>query len=546
MSDLRDFTGKNRKFTGTDSIKLPTGTQAQRIDTQANLRFNSDTNLAEYYNGTDWKPIDSPPTITNFTIDGGSAVTSAAVDNTAGGDATIVINGSLFDTTSGTVVFEPEGGGSNVVTQSITRTSASQFTVTVTRADFLEANDPYAIKLTNASGLAATLASAIDVNVPPVFATDADTNIGTVQSGQTDFSALTSVASTDADGDTITHTISAGTLPNGMSLSTNGTFTGTASSLPSSVTEYTFTVQAATTFHTVTRQFKVNGVDSLFISATGGTVTTDGDYKVHTFNNSSNFVVSNAGVSPDNVVQYLVVAGGGGGGAGRANDGNHCSGGGGGAGGMRYNNTTDFTVTPQTYAITVGGGGSGGNGYARGSSGSTSTFANITSAGGGGGGSAQEESGIAGGSGGGGGNDFDNPTSGGAGNTPSTSPSQGNNGGNVISNTGNFGSGGGGGAGNAGGSSNGPGGNGGNGTALSITGSSVTYAGGGGAGVYSETGAGSGGSGGGGNSTSGHASGQNGTDNLGGGGGGVSNRSDASITGGSGGKGVVILRYKYQ
>ena len=52
MSDIRDFTGKNRKFTGTDSIKLPVGTTAQRVDSQANLRFNSTLNLAEYYDGT--------------------------------------------------------------------------------------------------------------------------------------------------------------------------------------------------------------------------------------------------------------------------------------------------------------------------------------------------------------------------------------------------------------------------------------------------------------------------------------------------------------
>jgi hypothetical protein len=32
MADSRDITGKNRKFTGTTGIKLPTGTTAQRVD----------------------------------------------------------------------------------------------------------------------------------------------------------------------------------------------------------------------------------------------------------------------------------------------------------------------------------------------------------------------------------------------------------------------------------------------------------------------------------------------------------------------------------
>ena len=64
MSDLRDFTGKNRKFTGTGGIVAPQGTEAQRVTDTATLRFNSDTNLMEYYTGSEWKPIDAPPVIT--------------------------------------------------------------------------------------------------------------------------------------------------------------------------------------------------------------------------------------------------------------------------------------------------------------------------------------------------------------------------------------------------------------------------------------------------------------------------------------------------
>ena len=45
--------------------------------------------------------------------------------------------------------------------------------------------------------------------------------------------------------------------------------------------------------------------------ATGGTITTDGDYKVHSFTTSSQFVVTTLGT--DAVVDYLVVAGGAGG-----------------------------------------------------------------------------------------------------------------------------------------------------------------------------------------------------------------------------------------
>ena len=105
--------------------------------------FNHSTNLMEYYNGTAWKPIDSAPLLNNFSIDGGANITAGVIDNTAGGNATIVINGQFFDTTAGTVTFISEAGGTNVNVQSITRTSQTQFTVTVQRSDFTEANDPY-------------------------------------------------------------------------------------------------------------------------------------------------------------------------------------------------------------------------------------------------------------------------------------------------------------------------------------------------------------------------------------------------------------------
>ena len=66
MADLRDFTGKNRKFTG-DSGLVPsdtTATTGNRVAETGRFRFNSTINLMEYYNGTSWISIDSPPTVT--------------------------------------------------------------------------------------------------------------------------------------------------------------------------------------------------------------------------------------------------------------------------------------------------------------------------------------------------------------------------------------------------------------------------------------------------------------------------------------------------
>jgi hypothetical protein len=314
-----------------------------------------------------------------------------------------------------------------------------------------------------------------------------------------------------------------------------------------------------------------NVVGNPFIVATGGTITCDGDYKIHTFTGPGTFTVTNIATDPaNNVVDYLVVAGGGGGGG--ADD--LCGGGGGaGAGGFR---TSDYsysgpplasscgvTITATNYPITIGAGGLGGfacvpasppgNPTRCGASGSPSVFSTITSTGGGGGGSpASCGVGKSGGSGGG----AARANAAGSGNTPPTSPSQGNNGGTGPTNSPtNVGRGGGGGGANAVGQCSPAGGGGGNGEPNSITGSAVTYAGGGGGGADNDPpgpvfeGPGPGGTGGGGNGGS-NGIGGGGTINTGGGGGGGStvdpDPGNAGGAGGNGGSGIIIIRYKFQ
>ena len=160
-----------------------------------------------------------------------------------------------------------------------------------------------------------------------------------------------------------------------------------------------------------------------YVEATGGTITTSGNFKVHVFTGDGCFVQS-AGSGPLNKLDYLVVAGGAGGGG----DG----GGGGGAGGFRVSNSyglpspltsplascTGLSLEPGTYPITVGGGGTAGvySPASCGGAGSNSIFSTITSAGGGNGVGrygALHNTGGAGGSGGGG----TRAGTGGAGNT---------------------------------------------------------------------------------------------------------------------------------
>ena len=292
---------------------------------------------------------------------------------------------------------------------------------------------------------------------------------------------------------------------------------------------------------------KTNPVSPQYVAATGGTLTTTGNTKIHVFNSSSNFVVSNAGnPAGSNTVSYLVVAGGG-------SSGKDGAGGGGGGGfreglgqndsytGSPLRNPQGVPMSATTYPITVGGGGSN-----PGTRGSNSIFSTITSTGGGGGDNSWSGSGPGNAPGGsGGGARANSAGTGASGNTPPVSPSQGNPGGDSP-NGGSPKGAGGGGAGQTGNDGDtGPGG-GGNGSTTEITNSSVTYAGGGGGGQNGGPGNhpyGPGGTGGGGTGRqSWPGQGGHGTANTGGGAGGGAGPG----LGGDGGSGVIVIRYRFQ
>ena len=310
-----------------------------------------------------------------------------------------------------------------------------------------------------------------------------------------------------------------------------------------------------------------------YVVATGGCITTCGNFKMHTFNNPNTFCVSAVGNDAgSNTVSYIVVAGGGG--TDRGNPGGR---GGGGAGGFRESkaSTDCYTASPlnatsgpgynlpvsvSPYAITIGGGGAGSpapGGSCVGTSGSDTTFSTITSTGGGGALSAGSPSG---GSGGGGPTipgPGQSPPQKGCGNTPPTTPPQGNDGGLGLSTCGPgspfvYRGGGGGGATAAGADASpslaGPGGT---GATTCISANPVAYAGGGGGGAGREpsgtlvpagaAGAGGGGAGG------ARANGTDGGCNTGGGGGGAGYCGGAGgYSGAAGGSGIVIIRYRYQ
>jgi len=210
----------------------------------------------------------------------------------------------------------------------------------------------YTVYIINSDGATATYAPGISFSGTPTWTTAA----GSLGNMGSNVSVNLSVAAT---GDApITYAIKAGSsLPGTLSLNTStGAITGTAPTFASATT-YNFTITAKDGQNQLTdRSFSINGV---LIPST---------------------------------VDYLVVAGGGGGGG-------YYYAGGGGAGGLL--SATGFSISPNTYTVTIGAGGPGGAPSANGVNGGNSVFSSITCYGGGGGGGGGNRPAPNGGSGGG-------------------------------------------------------------------------------------------------------------------------------------------------
>jgi hypothetical protein len=439
-------------------------------------------------------------------IAGGQTITLTGTGFAAG--TSVLINGSI-----------PAGTVSVISESSITFVAPAMSAGT------------YVLYLINPDGGTAISIPGISYSGVPSWTTTAG-SLGSIISASSFSTTLT------ATGDApLTISVTSGSLPSGITLNTStGLLSGTAPNETASTT-YTFTVTASDSQNQGTsRNFSLTVAPG--IVATGGTITTVGGYKIHTFNESGTFSVSTAPVGAS--VQYLVVGGGGGGGR---------YGGGGGAGAV---STGNLSVTATTYTVTIGAGGDGSTDQNAGGVqatqiGQSSVFGSITAAGGGGGGNYNTNGGN-GGSGGGAGRARDgyNTRTGGV-------ASAGYAGGSTqSSNNDGQSSAGGGGAGGVGGSTAvgaTTGGAGGIGIVNPITGStagqynsgtSSYYLAGGGSGESNDGTSVLGGLGGGGRGGPIATGGSNGTANTGGGGGGGRPTEGA----GNGGSGVVVIRYQ--
>lgn len=262
MADYSDFKNKNTKFTGVIGERISKGTTAERDVNSygaGTFRFNTTLSLLEYYDGVIWKSIDAPPAINSI-----SPVGWASDGSTI---ATITVTGSNFSV-GATVTFV---GADNTEynSTSVTRNSITELTAT-TVASMGTANEPYSVKVTNNSGLSATLSDALDAGAAPGFLVGAGT-LGTLRAGNLNGSALSTFGNSyDADSTSVSYTVTAGSLPSGLSLGTGaaaGTITGTAASVSTETTD-TFTITGTDGFNTNSRQFSITRAAPQYASYT--------------------------------------------------------------------------------------------------------------------------------------------------------------------------------------------------------------------------------------------------------------------------------------
>jgi hypothetical protein len=220
------------------AVYFPSGVSAEKINItpqEGMIRFDTNNLLIEYYNGTDWLYISSPPDILSINP---TTVTQPNYD--------ISINGNNFENpvnvsfigNDGTIYTSPQ----------VTYFSSILISAQTPSIALTISNEPYSIKVTNSSsGLSSILPDVLDAGDFVQFSTPAG-SLGTIyDSFRTDGSySLLDISASDPDGDAITYDICGGSLPTGLSLnSTTGVISGTASQVVNTTT-YSFTVGAVT------------------------------------------------------------------------------------------------------------------------------------------------------------------------------------------------------------------------------------------------------------------------------------------------------------
>lgn len=216
---------ENTNFTG-DYIRVPAGDTASRPSpaTSGMIRFNTDDNTLEQYNGTNWASIAAAPAINSI----------SPTDYNGESGTVITINGANF--TDDVSVKFIDANGTEYTSPTVTYVSSLQVTAT-TPQDFTVAQGPLDIKIQNGTGFF-TLEDALSTGGVPTWTT-ASGSLGS-SAANTSFSAT--IVATDPDtGGTVTYAVTTSSLPSGFSLDANtGAITSSDVGDPDDTTTYTF------------------------------------------------------------------------------------------------------------------------------------------------------------------------------------------------------------------------------------------------------------------------------------------------------------------
>jgi len=248
----------------TGYFDLPSGNTAQRPGSPPTgaLRYNSTTGFAEVYTSVGWGSFGAqPPSI--------STVTPATYNGDAG--TTFTINGANF-TADATVKFV-DVNSVEYTAAVVTFVNSGTLTAT-TPQDFTVAQEPLDVKVIQASGQVVKL-DCIDCGGTPTWTTAG----GNIWTNATDVAVNIQLQATDPDSGALTYTITTGTLPSGVTMSSSGLISGTPNI--SVTTTFNFTVRATDVGgNTADRAFSIT-IYPLITTATSYPLSS-GQYSLYT------------------------------------------------------------------------------------------------------------------------------------------------------------------------------------------------------------------------------------------------------------------------
>ena len=222
---------------------IPFGNTAGRPANQSGQPyFNGEIGRLELYTeGSGWQNIvQETPGVTSYT---GTVLETNSTN-------TLLITGTNF--VSGAIAYLIGNDGSEQSANTTTVNSIVSITAVFGSID--ASKEPYDIKVVNPSNLFGLLPDAVAVNDKPVFAY-ASGSLGSFNEGT---SVSISTLATDEENNSLTFSVSSGSLPTGLSLnSSTGVISGTAPSVSSNTT-YSFTITATDSLNTsVSRAFSI-------------------------------------------------------------------------------------------------------------------------------------------------------------------------------------------------------------------------------------------------------------------------------------------------